>query len=95
MCGNNDSGNSMPESRKAIQAIEWLIDIRGRGVGSSGFLVFDSGRLSGGNEQESSTAAFSWFAGPQPICQRRRHKTSFGACLYNCCASLRIAPVAQ
>ena len=52
MCGNNDSGNSMPESGKAAQTVECLIDIRNRGAGSSGFLVFDSGQLSGGNEQE-------------------------------------------
>jgi hypothetical protein len=41
----------MPESRKAVQAIEWLIDIRDRGGASSGIVVFDSGQLSGGNEQ--------------------------------------------
>jgi len=39
----------MPESRKAFQAVEWLIDIRGRGVGGSGFLVFDFGQPNGGN----------------------------------------------
>ena len=41
----------MPESDRPAQAVEWLIDIRWREVGSSGFLVFDSGQLSGGNEQ--------------------------------------------
>jgi hypothetical protein len=51
MCGNNDSGNSMPESRKAVQAVECLADIRRRGGASSVALVFDSGQLDGGNEQ--------------------------------------------
>ena len=51
MCGSNDSGNSMPESRKAVQAVECLVDIRRRGGASSGFLVFDSGQLDGENEQ--------------------------------------------
>jgi hypothetical protein len=52
MCGNNDSGNSMPESGKSSQAIECLADIRKDAVASSAILVFDSGQLSGGNEQE-------------------------------------------
>jgi hypothetical protein len=41
MCGNKDSGNSMPESAKAVQAVECLVDIRERGGRSSGIVVFD------------------------------------------------------
>ena len=51
MCGNNDSGNSMPESGKAAQAVECLADIRKRSGTSSGILVFKSEQRDGGNEQ--------------------------------------------
>lgn len=59
MCGNNDSGNSMPEQGKKVQAVECLVDIRKGAVASSLILVFDSGQLSGGNEQEKRPASFS------------------------------------
>jgi hypothetical protein len=52
MCGNNNSGNSMPESGKLSQAIECLIDIRKFGGASSGIVVFGSEQQDGGNEQE-------------------------------------------
>jgi hypothetical protein len=51
MFGNKDSGNSMPERGKRAQAVECLADIRKFGGVSSGMVVFDSGQLSGGNEQ--------------------------------------------
>lgn len=57
MCGNNDSGNSMPEPGKSSQAVECLADIRRRGAASSLILVFDSGQLSGGNEQETQPSS--------------------------------------
>jgi len=73
----------MPESRKAFQAVEWLIDIRGRGVGGSGFLVFDSGQLSGGNEQGpdfyrfQNNDEFRWEPAPQTArLHARRSRTS-------------------
>ncbi len=48
--GNNDGGNSMPESGKQAQAIECLADIRKLGGASSGIVVFDS-------EQRGTTTA--------------------------------------
>jgi hypothetical protein len=53
MCGNDDRGNSMPESGKLSQAIECLADIRKLGGSSSGIVVFDSEQRDGGNEQNS------------------------------------------
>lgn len=44
MCGNNDIGNSMPESGKAAQAVERLADIRRRNGVSSKIVVFDFGQ---------------------------------------------------
>lgn len=55
MCGNKDSGNSMPESAKAVQAVECLADIRERGGTSSGIVVFDFEQRDGGNEQRVGT----------------------------------------
>ena len=57
MCGNKDSGNSMPESAKAVQAVECLADIRERGGTSSGIVVFDSEQPGGGNEQGEAAPA--------------------------------------
>ena len=50
MCGNDDSGNSMPETGKIGQAIERLADIRRFGGASSEIMVFES-------EQRSTTTA--------------------------------------
>jgi hypothetical protein len=44
MCGNNDIGNSMPESGKTRQAVECLADIRRQNGASSKIVVFDSGQ---------------------------------------------------
>lgn len=50
MCGNDDSGNSMPEIGKSPQAVECLADIRRQSGASSGIVVFDSGQLGAGSE---------------------------------------------
>jgi hypothetical protein len=42
----------MPESDRPAQAVEWLIDIRWREIGGSGFLVFDFEQQDAGSEQE-------------------------------------------
>ena len=57
MCGNNDSGNSMPESGKTAKAIECLANIRGRSGASSEIVVFDSEHLNAetnGGKQDAS-----------------------------------------
>jgi len=76
MSRKNDGGNSMPERGKRAQAVECLIDIRDRGGASSGIVVFDSGQLSGGNEQ-----------GPDFYRFQNNDEVRWLACAANCAAS--------
>ena len=77
MCGNNDSGNSMPEIGKDPQAVECLADIRRRSGASSEILVFDFEQLGAGSEHAVHYPFNSLESNsPQNICRAARERWS-------------------